>query len=98
MPESLLRWERAESSRLAWAFVVSLACHLLAYGGYKAGLRLHIWQRVQWPAWMVAPRMLAELFIKPQTAREREQLEKRRQEDAEQSSYVRGCQPRASYA
>jgi outer membrane biosynthesis protein TonB len=80
MPESLLRWERAESSRLAWAFAVSLACHLLVYGGYKAGLRLHIWQRVQWPAWMAPPRMLADLFIKPQTAREREQLEKERQE------------------
>ena len=88
MPESSLRWERAESTRLAWAFVVSLACHLLAYGGYEAGRRLHIWQRVQWPAWMVAPRMLTELFIKPQTAREREQLEKQRQEQSPHLMFV----------
>ncbi len=80
MPESSLRWERAESTRLAWAFVLSLVFHLLAYSGYEAGRRLHVWQRVQWPAWMVAPRMLSELLIKPQTAREREQSEKQRQE------------------
>ena len=60
--------------------MISLIFHLLAYGGYEAGRRLHILQRVQWPAWMVAPRMLTELFIKPQTAREREQLEKQRQQ------------------
>jgi len=65
---------------LAWAFVLSLIFHLLAYSGYEAGRRLHIWQRMQWPAWMVAPRMLTQLLIKPQTAREREQLEKQRQE------------------
>jgi hypothetical protein len=80
MPEPSLRWERAESTRLAWAFVLSVALHLLALSGYEAGRRLHLWQRVQWPAWMVAPRMLSQLFIKPPTARQREQLEKRRQE------------------
>ncbi|MGO8675539.1 MAG: cell envelope integrity protein TolA [Limisphaerales bacterium] len=81
MPESSLRLERAESRRLAWAFVLSLVFHLMAFSGYEAGRRLHVWQRVQWPAWMVAPRMLTELFVKPQTARERELLEKRRQEE-----------------
>jgi len=75
-----MRLERAESTRLAWAFVLSLVFHLLAYSGYEAGRRLHIWERVHLPAWMVAPRMLTELFIKPQTARELEQLEKQRQE------------------
>jgi hypothetical protein len=75
-----MRWERTESTRLAWAFVLSLVFHLLAYGVYETGQRLHIWQRMQWPAWMVAPKMLAQLLIKPQTAREREQLEKQRQE------------------
>jgi len=60
--------------------VLSLVLHLVALSGYEAGRRLHLWQRMQWPAWMVAPRMLTELFIKPLTAREREQLEKQRQE------------------
>jgi protein TonB len=85
MPESSLRLERAESTRLAWAFALSLAFHLLAFGGYEAGRRLHVWQRVQWPAWMVAPRMLTELLIKPRTPREREQLEKQRREQQRQA-------------
>ena len=75
-----MRWERTESTRLAWAFVLSLVFHLLAYGVYETGQRLQIWQRIQLPAWMVAPRMLTQLLIKPQTARQREQLEKQRQE------------------
>ena len=81
MPDLSLRLERAESTRLAWAFVLSLVVHLLAFSGYEAGRRLHVWERVQLPAWMVAPRKLTELFVKPQTARERERLEKQRQEE-----------------
>ncbi|MGA2867366.1 MAG: hypothetical protein ABSF95_23060 [Verrucomicrobiota bacterium] len=80
MPRSSLRLDRAESSRLAWALVISVACHLLAYSGYETGRRLHWWENWQWPAWMVAPRMLTELFVKPPTARQLEQLRKQRQE------------------
>jgi len=33
--------EQAEFSRLAWAFAISLALHLLIYGGYHTGQKYH---------------------------------------------------------
>jgi len=54
VPELSLRLDRLESSRLAWAFVISLAVHLFCFGGYKAGNRYDWWQSVHWPAWLTA--------------------------------------------
>jgi outer membrane biosynthesis protein TonB len=59
-----LRWERAESSRLAWAFTISLALHLLIWGGYHTGKKLGVWEHLHWPAWMQSVRMLTEVLKK----------------------------------
>ena len=57
-----LRPEQAEVSRLAWAFAISLAVHLLVFGGYHTGQKYHVWQNLHWPAWLHAPRILQEAF------------------------------------
>jgi outer membrane biosynthesis protein TonB len=59
-----LRLERAETSRLVWAFAISLALHLLILGTYQAGKKLNVWQRLHWPTWMQSPRMLTEIMKK----------------------------------
>src|SRR5271165_434383 len=59
-----LRLERAETSRLAWAFAISLGLHLLVFGTYHAGKRLDLWQRLHWPTWLQSPRMLTEIMKK----------------------------------
>jgi len=64
MPRWSLRVEQAEVSRLAWAFAISLAFHLLVYGTYQTGNKYHVWQHLHLPAWVHPPRFLSEL-IKP---------------------------------
>src|SRR6266446_6088402 len=76
MPESSLRRETTETSRLVWAFAISLMLHLSMFGTYEMGKQLGWWQRMQWPAWMKSPKMLTELLKKQQTA----QLVQRQQE------------------
>jgi hypothetical protein len=66
-PRWSLRLERAETSRLAWAFVLSLALHLLIFGTYQTGQKYHIWQTLHLPAWLHAPKILQEVFKKKET-------------------------------
>lgn len=47
-----LRTRPWEDSRLVRALVASLLIHLLAYGTFKAGQRLHVWEKVRVPAWV----------------------------------------------
>ena len=79
MPETSLRLNRAESSRLVRAFAISLAIHLLLLGIYQAGNRFHWWEHWHWPAWMQRPRMLTELFQKKPTPRDLELLRKQQE-------------------
>jgi outer membrane biosynthesis protein TonB len=58
-----LRVERAEVSRLAWAFALSLAFHALVFGGYHTGNKYHLWQHLHWPAWLQPPKFLTELIV-----------------------------------
>ncbi len=51
-PSGTLRLERAEASRLAWAFGVSLLVHLLLVGGYYAGQKALVWYELHRPAWL----------------------------------------------
>jgi hypothetical protein len=44
-----LRLNRFETKRLAWALVLSLAAHFLAWGGYELGKQTGLWQRLHWP-------------------------------------------------
>jgi hypothetical protein len=50
--EVSLRLDRFESNRLAWAFGISLAAHLIVWGGYEGGKKLGIWQSLAVPAWL----------------------------------------------
>jgi hypothetical protein len=59
-----LRSERAETSRLAWAFALSLALHLLFWGTWQAGNHYGLWQRLHWPAWMQSVKLLTDVFKK----------------------------------
>jgi outer membrane biosynthesis protein TonB len=45
-----VRVSRFESKRLVWAIVLSLAIHLLGWGGYELGKKTGLWQRLHWPA------------------------------------------------
>jgi periplasmic protein TonB len=47
-----LRLSGWESRRLALALALSLAAHLLTWGGYEAGKDLGWWQVWHWPTWL----------------------------------------------
>jgi hypothetical protein len=47
-----LRFSSPEMRRLGLALALSLGLHLLAWGGYEAGKKLGLWQRLHWPAWL----------------------------------------------
>jgi outer membrane biosynthesis protein TonB len=59
-----LRQERAELSRLAWAFAISMVVHLLIFGGYETGKKLHWWENAHWPAWLSPVKKLADALKK----------------------------------
>lgn len=63
-----LRQERAELSRLAWAFAISMILHLLIFGGYEAGKRMHWWENAHWPAWLSPIKRLADALKKKEPA------------------------------
>jgi outer membrane biosynthesis protein TonB len=74
IPSGSLRQEQAESTRLAWAFIISLTLHLLIFGGYHTGRHFHWWQDLHWPAWLRPVKILAEALKKkpPPLVREQE--------------------------
>jgi hypothetical protein len=59
-----LRKEHAETSRLAWAFAISVALHLVFFGGYYGGKKLHVWENLRWPTWLKPVQTLVEAFQK----------------------------------
>jgi hypothetical protein len=67
-PKFSPRWEQAEVSRLAWAFAISLALHLVIFGGYAAGKRFGWWEEARWPAWLKPVKTLVELLKKKDLA------------------------------
>jgi hypothetical protein len=74
-PEIPLRLEQAETSRLTWAFAISLALHLMVAGIYYAGHEYGWWKNLHWPDWLKSAKMLTELFQKPQPQPEERQIE-----------------------
>ena len=47
-----LRLSSPEMRRLGLALALSLAVHLLGWGGYAAGKEFGWWQQWHWPAWL----------------------------------------------
>lgn len=64
MPGWSARREQAEFSRLAWAFAISLAFHVVVFGGYYTGKKFNVWQNLHWPAWLKPVQTLVEAFKK----------------------------------
>jgi hypothetical protein len=63
--ETSLRLARPEISRLAWAFGISLALHLLSYSGYELGKKFNVWQQLHWPAWLQKAKVFAAVPKQP---------------------------------
>lgn len=61
-----VRQERGETSRLAWAFAISLLLHLVLFGGWTLGNQYNVWQKFPWPDWLRSPKLLTELVKKSQ--------------------------------
>lgn len=57
-----------DSSWLAWAFGISLALHLLSYGGYQLGKKFQWWDSARWPHWLQSAKTLAEMLKKKEEA------------------------------
>src|SRR5689334_16986882 len=74
-PEVSLRPDQAETSRLTWAFALSLALHLTVYGVYYAGHQFGWWKNLQWPEWLRSSKMLTELLQTPQIQPEEREIE-----------------------
>jgi len=68
-----LRLERAEGSRLAWAFTLSLALHLLTFGGYQMGQKYGLWERLPWSSWLKSSKLLAQILRQPQAQAPRQE-------------------------
>jgi hypothetical protein len=69
-PVDSLRLSRPEMRRLGLVLALSLAVHLLGWGGYEAGQGLGWWQQWHWPTWL--PR-LAIMKIEPPPPQNNEQ-------------------------
>src|SRR5271166_1094533 len=75
IPFGSLRQERAESSRLVWAFVISMVAHLLIFGGYETGRQFHWWENAHWPAWLSPVKKLADALKKKDPLRAAQPLQ-----------------------
>src|SRR5271170_1120023 len=64
MPSESSRREQEEVSRLAWAFGISLAIHLLICGGYLGGRKLNLWDKLHLPAFLTPPKKVVEVLKK----------------------------------
>ncbi len=71
MPVDSLRLSRRDLRRLGLALALSLAVHLLGWGGYEAGKEFHWWEQWHWPRWL--PR-LTLLKINPLVPQNEPQL------------------------
>ena len=66
--ETSLRLDRREWTRLAGALGLSLALHLLGYGGYELGKKAGLWQAWHWPVWLQKHKTPAQLAKEKQAA------------------------------
>lgn len=60
-----MRLERLDTSRIFWAFTLSVAVHLFLWGGYTGGKKLGLWEKLQLPAWVQKITKPLSLVAKP---------------------------------
>jgi hypothetical protein len=68
-----LRPDRFDLTRLVWALALSVALHLLLWGGYAVGKKFNLWERLPLPAWfqkLTQPVARAKSETKPPLDRE----------------------------
>jgi hypothetical protein len=70
-PIDSLRLSRPEMRRLGLVLALSLAVHVLGWGGYEAGKGLGWWQQWHWPTWL--PRLVV-MKIQPPAPQNEQQL------------------------
>ena len=63
-----LRLSRREKERLLWALLLSLAAHLLLFGGYKLAQRFHLQADAFLPRWLKFSRKLEQVIAAKQEA------------------------------
>ena len=56
-----MRLGRPDISRLVWALAISLALHLVVFGGYEVGKKFNVWQNLHWPEWLRKSKLLAAI-------------------------------------
>jgi len=64
MPQLSGRAQRNELSRLAWAFIFSIALHTTVYTAYVGGKKIGLWEHLHLPHWLQSMKMLTELLQK----------------------------------
>jgi outer membrane biosynthesis protein TonB len=69
-----LRLNRSEIERLILVLLLSLAIHLLSWGGYELGKNLGWWQELHWPAWLHHAKKI-EPAVQPQVENQEPPLE-----------------------
>ena len=57
-PGASLGVGRVESTRLAWAFVLSILVHVLLWGGYTGSRRAFSWVQIHRPAWLLPLKLI----------------------------------------
>src|SRR6185369_5119850 len=72
-PTSSVRFERAEFSRLAWAFIISICIHLFVWGGYEGGKSAIAWMEIHHPDWLKTLKKLALPSLTTQQDRKEQQ-------------------------
>lgn len=60
--ETSLRPDGLDSTRLAWAFVISILFHALCYGTYEVGKKFDLWQNLHLPAWLQKHKSAKEIL------------------------------------
>src|SRR6188768_207888 len=70
MPQLSGRAQRNELSRLAWAFIFSIALHTTVYTAYVGGKKIGLWEHLHLPRWLQSVKMLTELLQKKEATKQ----------------------------
>lgn len=61
--------DHVETNRLAWAFGISLALHLVVWGGWYSGHKLGWWENMTLPRWMQTANLIPKFLKRDKPAK-----------------------------